>query len=617
MFHTPGGHAMLLKQHILNDLGNYLNKPNHVVSEESIALMMHIFENEKCLINPSIVPFYQLDKHIKKIYDDKTPHSQLILEFNSRSLVTAKEPSHDGTLIHYAATDVFRNEADEIIIFVADHYFGKEYRLFSSEIELKFDFPVYFIIAGGSPYQNDNNHCPFFALQHLALSAKDTRLHTKLKKDIEQLKLSYPFKLDSNEVTERNANTLYFQINNKKLIYTFSDSSQLKKGTLKIKLQPVEWGNLTLDVLELYRSKIVYQFMQKENLLKPIKTPWFDLDPEYNVCTQSYTQINNYKKYISEKIGGKKSFNQTLSVFEHLIEQNSSYSALNNASEQTKKQNKSINAFAKECINAIKNYFASDTYNETKLIDICYAKRYCNIVELLNQEQQIRDAFKNMFPTLSTDKSLVDLIFSNQFILNCFTEKTLQNNNDKSVKSIMYFRDILSDSKIIILIQAGYVCSEHLLSKITSCKKNERLIDYNEVKNFSKKDWLLTWAITNLNFLNQLNPNDIIELLFSTISPELLKNTTVKNLYFSNQLTIRQLLAVKEPALEQLSQLNNNSIDTNKLKTQVITIIKGTSANSPTSISSIEDDVNHFRFFSSELSKVPNSKHNPEIKSSP
>lgn len=607
---------MLLKQHILNDLERYRCEPKHVVSEELMSLMVHMFENEKCLVNPSIVSINKLDQIIRKIYNDKIPHSQLLIEFNSRSLTVAKKPENDDLLVHYAAMDVFCNERGEIIVFIADHYFGKEYR----SIKSKFDFPVYFIIAGGSSYQNDSNHCPFFAMQHLVLSAKDINLHAKLKHSVEQFKLSYPFVMIK-EAIEQESNTIYFQIKKNKQVYFFYGQNQKK---LKLKLSKEEQENVTLDVLESYRSKIIDE-MQKEQLLESINVPWFDLDPEYNACTQSLSQLMNYKTYVSEK-NDEKISNKKISDIDNLTGPNLIPDSLSG-----KIQNKSITAFACECINEIKHYLDSDTYNETKLIDICYTKRYCNIVELLNHEKEIRDTFENRFAGSSTENSLIDLIFSNQFVLNCFMENaTLNNlnNNGKLVKSIPSFKEILANSNLIVLIQTGFVGLDHLFSKISCRQNNKRSFMFNELQCISKNQWLLKWAVENLNFLSQLNSNELIELLASTISPDLLKNPAIKDLYFDGQLTIVQLLAVKEPVLKQLSELEGKLINSNKLKTQIMALITGYPAASPTSVDSIEEHdiktssfrmpgVSRITLFSAESCKKPSSQNSAEMKSSP
>ena len=168
---------MPLKDQIKKDLTQYSTSAEtekYVISEESIRLMMHVFNTQGRLVQPTLLKSSQVAEFLMRPDLPKT-HCQLLIESGTR------HPIMQGIAdsVHYFAIDVFPSK-DNIILFLADHYFGHNYSGNILESE-KLDDRFKLIYAGGTHYQMDAHHCPIFALQHLLLTAHDSSLKDQLQ----------------------------------------------------------------------------------------------------------------------------------------------------------------------------------------------------------------------------------------------------------------------------------------------------------------------------------------------------------------------------------------------------------------------------------------------------
>jgi len=168
------------------DAARFSDRASKVVaSEEFIHLMLDTYRDE--LSELTFIKISDVPDFLKNIHKNKrSGHYQLFVEFSDRHALKPKQQD----AIHYAAMDVFYDlegdSKDQMIVFMADQYKGRNYHNYPASYDTLFDFPIHFIVAGGSPHQMDGKSCPIFTLRHLLLTANDTELHTHLKQLAQQ-----------------------------------------------------------------------------------------------------------------------------------------------------------------------------------------------------------------------------------------------------------------------------------------------------------------------------------------------------------------------------------------------------------------------------------------------
>lgn len=160
---------------LINEDFSQITTKHTVASEESIHLLIDYFKKDEQLINPELIHADNVVTFLKsKYHEGHFGRYQLIVEFGRRALAKQGDPDK----VHYCATDVYI-QAEGFIVFVADHYHGRNYNSYRDVYE-KLDLPIKFIVAGGTLYQADDVHCPFFTFQHLLMTAYDQELTHQL-----------------------------------------------------------------------------------------------------------------------------------------------------------------------------------------------------------------------------------------------------------------------------------------------------------------------------------------------------------------------------------------------------------------------------------------------------
>ena len=161
---------------IFNDMVvSFTRQSKAVPSEESILLMLQAHADK--LVNPMFIHEKFIPGLLQKISAKKQKnHYQLFVEVGTRSPLFQGVP--EG--IHYSAMDVFCDETGSIVVFIADHYQGKDYHSYRDMYATMVLENIRFVVAGGTSHQTDGKNCPIFTLQHLLLTAHDEALHNVL-----------------------------------------------------------------------------------------------------------------------------------------------------------------------------------------------------------------------------------------------------------------------------------------------------------------------------------------------------------------------------------------------------------------------------------------------------
>ena len=307
---------MLLKDLLVDDLAMFSNDPSLVASEESIRLLIDIYQKHNKLINPSLVHMDDVPDLLKRLHKIGKPvHTQLIIESCSRSLIQARDPLRDNISVHYTAMDVFCDEEGRLTALLADHYHGKSWGM-SGELQ-QLDLPLLIVVAGGSIYQADHTHCPIFTLQHLLLSAHDKELHatvqTLANSIIDNSGYTLVWLKDHLDHDKENPKKIYLEIvKNTWLKYTVhslvtnsdTNDEELIKLSGKIRLanlNPAFNTEVNIEQLRACMRDILMHTARKGHTPKHIRLPWFELPPQYNVYMQSITQLNKYVDHVLKK----------------------------------------------------------------------------------------------------------------------------------------------------------------------------------------------------------------------------------------------------------------------------------------------------------------------------
>lgn len=170
-----------LAEVISSDLSAIANPfQENVSSEESIRLLLQLFNQDGLLRNARLVSIYKLDTYLgdllKQLTVDEPAHYQFMVEFGRRD---NKEQGNRGSA-HYAALDLFIRPGRPALAFFADHARGlldNDLRSLLTKLHIQIAFVSGVSTAGKKiHYQTDDYHCPIFTLAHLENSARDTDL---------------------------------------------------------------------------------------------------------------------------------------------------------------------------------------------------------------------------------------------------------------------------------------------------------------------------------------------------------------------------------------------------------------------------------------------------------
>lgn len=405
-----------------------------VASEESIRFLVDNFKRDGLLENPCLIHSNDVVQYLKDLYFFKNyGHYQLIVEFGTRDLLVQAKPD----CIHYSAIDIYY-DSSQYIVFVADHYHGKEYHSYR-EVYEQLELPIRFIVAGGSPYQADAEHCPIFTLQHLLLTAWNENLKEQL-------------------------------------------------------------SNLARQTSEKY-----------------IQLPWFELCPDYNLYMQSFSGLIKYIDYRKNK--------QTSAAEEdceelkrcHFDTRLSQYLECN---ADNKIQNHGIKKLSAQFRDIV--YQAKNDYTAEQLVDVFYAERYPQVVDILKRALK----FGETHP-------IVSFIFSNQPFLDLLHRNKNITKSRKIAPSEQFFLIWYNDT-ILKLIETKLLCPNWLFQSLTQsdCKKMQ--LDSSRIK----------LAYDNLDLLEErvAREDEFSQFDFSPQELLFLSNTraysspVVKELFFSGHI---------------------------------------------------------------------------------
>lgn len=443
----------ILKEKLCDEFVELSMNTTLVASEESIRVLMTWHHRDGRLVNPMLLNVNDLPSVLESIHHKKErTHVQVFVEFNTRSLNSQKSPDQEGVRVHYAAMDVFCDTEGQIIVLLADHYFGKEFRYHQTEqaFQAKFSFPIFFVIAGGSEYQKDNAHCPFFSLQHLLLTAHDDELHERLVVMHRENTLSLANFLAWKETTFSPEGRIYLEVKKQYLCYSVWSQDpvpRLFKGKIKlVSLGIAAALSYSLDSFLPHAEKIVHELRLAGHFPKSTSLPWFSLPPRYNVYPQRMIEITNYVEQASEH-------GLCADAFDDAVTKNLVFFR-----EGGRIQNRGIDRFAAEqCLWAI-DTLSDETFDETTLIEICYKHRYPVAVDILTA-----------FLEQNLVKYMIDFVFSNQFVLNMmaltvFVDSEKAYNETKAQKDFIF---MLLRPSIMNLIGLKFLDPMGLLSQVS------------------------------------------------------------------------------------------------------------------------------------------------------
>lgn len=485
-----------------------------VASEEFIHLMLDAYSDELrdlTFIKIADVPVFLQKKHDVKI----AGHTQLFVEYAERHPLNQKD--QDG--IHYAAMDVFCDESGKIVVFMADQYKAPNYANYPERYNELFNFPIHFIVAGGSPHQMDGKSCPIFTLRHLLLTAQDTALHQAL-----HALAAKGFEYQHAVAEERFADILgeeeqAFQLALEKPGFErnlmesgFDYALARKEAQYRFELEVEEQNSLNAlnqstfpdaearalaeeardSVLEDMKNEYercleqesferalaqngTSRALAKEGFIsvkirsKMTPLPWFDLGPEYNINTQSFTQITRYVDHVKQKEARADDVDSHIlhaASFDHRLA-HSIKDSVNRKNELALK-NEGIKDAEEEYAARALVYAENLDGGEEDLIDICYGDSYLNVGYILQQERRYREEINSAIdrhPQLKKNQ-LVPFIFSNQGFLNLLTEDKMVAKT-KKVNPHQKLYEVFMSEHFLCLIQRGYLDLDMLFERIT------------------------------------------------------------------------------------------------------------------------------------------------------
>ena len=612
---------MPIKTLIANDLQRFSQDPNLVASEEALRFIIHHYHQSGMLSNPKIVPYVDLPSQLNTLHKNKEPsHVQFFIEFNSRSLssraVHFKRDilTSETTSIHYAAMDVFCDEQGSITAFIADHYFGKDYRFHGDHDFLKqFKFPIYFIIAGGSYHQTDSSHCPIFTLQHLLLTAHDTALHTVLKDRVRDLKNSWNYTVIQYLQHNIEPNTIYVEINKKAVKYTLIHWHNNSIVTDSVKLRSLK---LTYDqaknIDDSLTPSLLNHLTNEGYLPRTATLPWFDLEPRYNVFTQSFKELTeNYPEFLRQrdKIESKTSSIAVLqdAKFDEMVGPHIVCEV--NKNNQNKALNKGIEFLTKDISAVALANICS--YSEEELINFCYGERYpmveSYLKSVLNEQKELQKKEPTNLDIALNAAKIFSFIFSNQFVLNCLTLG--------AASPASSFALFISRPSVIKLALLNFIDIEELFYNITFVETDTRTFNKKFLNNvINNKEICADISASRWeNPTYTIESIHTLELLLHPQTAPLFLMDKIKRLYLSGKIKHHHLININSHGMAEINKTDLSSTDDDAALLALFN-----PHISPVSVTDFQESSGHsLGFFNQNIKPIEHDleqSHPPEIK---
>jgi len=320
--------------------------------------------------------------------------------------------------------------------------------------------------------------------------------------------------------------------------------------------------NVTIEQLVAELPKIVLQMAYDGYPAQTVTLAWFDLDPKYNVLMQSFTELNNYIGYTK----GPALPAEVASPV--LVEAN--FDALlgpNLVCQEIKGKNKVLNRGVENLTTTYAQFAQLSLdfldYDETMLIEICYRARYYFLVGFLNDALQISQKINERRLAQGLESSdhnpLFDFVFSNQFVLNCFSvQLPSQKKLDVSQASKDFVR-LLSNPALIYLITLDVLDIEELFHEVTWVDKGYRKFYDKNLNQIIKNEKVIEAFLEHWDKTGTLphapDSGSFLELLTSSTAEKLFDIPLIKRLFFYGAMDFKDLLAIKSEQLLRLESL--------------------------------------------------------------
>ena len=489
-----------LKELLIEDMNKYIdNTQTTVLAKETIILIKDIYNTKKLLRNAQIIHATEVLNILKILSNKKaTNHYQFIVETGERSPRNQGEPGQ----IHYSAMDVYCEDDGQLLVVIADHYFGKNYISYKKEYEELTDPLIHFIILGGKDlqYQSDSRHCPIFSLQHLLLTAQDPSLKEFYKQAIP----------DETDVTSEPA---------------VSNESAIPNA------QAVP--NLNVKFIS-----------------------WYSLPHEYFVCMQSMNNLFTY----ADKC--RQSEHRTQDEGSAILIEANFDKLVSNHLKPNPQRNMRIQNFR---IEAIKERIMNETIteieniSEQQLIQICYGDNKV-ISEILKRETNVSSsAAVSIATTENYVHPLLSLVFSNQPLINCLSLKTLSTLSKKSKPSdSQKLIELLIEPSLLYLISKGLIDAQLLFLQITDTENIIRAITTSKLKLLTQHIQVMEAIakfIENTHCIHEYmgNNNNILELLLHKNAKILLKNPQIIKYYCTGRINNDTIFSLRTDKLTKIT----------------------------------------------------------------
>lgn len=248
------------------------------------------------------------------------------------------------------------------------------------------------------------------------------------------------------------------------------------------------------------------------------KMPWFELPPQYNVSTQSFTEIT---RFVDSMISNKRTKQLWDAWFDVMIAENLQCNAEN------KIQNKTIKSLAIQF--ARDAFLFLETITEKELITMCYHSRYPEVESIMHKALSASNLLDK--PELPTGHPLFDVMFSNQPFFHMISNSLA--NSAKKKKLTENFYHLMANSSLLCLMKSGCIDPSELFKQLTKLDGNVLVINAERDKIYTNLKLCDIFVDHLKKSADTMSSLTMIELLTISKAFELMSIPLICEAYFS------------------------------------------------------------------------------------
>lgn len=297
---------------------------------------------------------------------------------------------------------------------------------------------------------------------------------------------------------------------------------------------------------------ILEDIVKEQNEPGVVKFNWDKLAPKYMLYSQSVSMLLKYVDTVKNREGSPKNEASQLLVESKFSDRLSStlFPLVSKSLDlRGKLRNKGIKYLAADFASGVVLELEKNpsSYDEQKLIDICYKERYPLVYQVLSDALIMQKAYPYIKDSVFKAHPLFELAFYHANVLEFCLKKT-------------NFKKIFTDKSMLELMQKDLISPYVLFAKLTNITKNIEVTEEQCRKVVNNLD-AFAIIVKNLDVSSAVNQEELLGLLFSSKTKAFFQNDILAKLFFKGLISVQMIekivpFKIEKGLLEKLQDDN-------------------------------------------------------------